>query len=62
MEAGWLGEASLVAEAIDSFDAWLRPSAALSGGYDGIAHTAISQPARAAAVQTFSPGQVQLRC
>ncbi len=62
MKAGWLWEASLVAEAVESFDTWQWPSAAFSRGYDGVAHTAIGQPARAATIQTFTPCQVQLCC
>lgn len=62
MKAGRLWEAGLVAEAVECFDAWLRPSAAISRGYDGVADTAVGQPAGAAAVQTFTPCQVQLSC
>lgn len=62
MKAGWLWETSLVAEAVERFDACLMPSTALSRGYDGVAHAAIGQPARAATVETFTPCQVQLCC
>lgn len=60
MKAGRLWETSLVGEAVKGFDACLRPSTAFSGHYDGVADTAIRQPAGAAAVQTFTPCQVQL--
>lgn len=62
MKTGWMWEASLVAEAVEGFDARLRPSAALSRSYDGVAHAAIGQPARTATVQTFTPRQVKLCC
>lgn len=62
MKAGWLWETSLVAEAVESFDACLRPSTAHPGGNDGVAHTAIGQPSGAATVQAFTPRQVQLCC
>ncbi len=62
MKAGWLWEASLVVKTVKGFDACLRPSAALSRGYDGVADAAIRQPARTATVQTFTPRKVQLCC
>ena len=43
-----VGEASLVGEEEESLDTREAPTTALAGGDDGVAHTAISQPARAA--------------
>lgn len=56
MKAGWLREAGLVAKTVKGFDTRLRPAAALPRGYDGVADTAIGQPARTATVQAFTPG------
>lgn len=55
-----LGEARLVAVAIDSSDPRFAASTALSGGDDGVAHAPVCQPARTAEVQSVVPGCVQL--
>lgn len=53
-----LGEARLVAVAIDSSDPRITSSTALSRGDDGVAHTPVCQPARTAVVQSIIPGCV----
>lgn len=55
-----LGEARLVAVAIDSSDPGFASSAALSRGDDGVAHAPVRQPARTAVVQSIIPGCVKL--
>lgn len=55
-----VGEASLIGEEEEGLDARQAPTTALTGGDNGIAHTAISQPAWAAAVQAAIPGCIQL--
>lgn len=62
MKAGWLWEASLVAELVESFDARQSTPTAFPWGYDGVPYAAIRQPARAAMVQSFTPSQVKLCC
>lgn len=55
-----LGEARLVAVAIDSPDPGFTATTALSRGDNGVAHASIRQPARTAKVQAITPGRVQL--
>lgn len=55
-----VGEAGLVGEQEEGLDAGQAPPAALAGRDDGVAHTAVGQPARAAAVQAAIPGGIQL--
>lgn len=55
-----VGEAGLVGEEEERLDARQAPSTALAGRDDGVAHTAVGQPAWAAAVQATVPGGVQL--
>lgn len=58
--AVFVGEAGLVGEEEEGLDTRQAPTAALAGCDDGVAHTAIGQPAWAAAVQATIPGGVQL--
>lgn len=55
-----VGEARLVGKEEKSLDTREAPTTALAGCDDGVAHTAISQPAWAAAVQATIPGCIQL--
>lgn len=55
-----VGEAGPIGVAVDRSHAGLVPSAVPPRDVDGVAHTAVSQPARVALVQTGLPGQVQL--
>lgn len=55
-----LGEARLVAVAVDSSDPGFTASTALSRGDDGVAHTPVRQPARTAVVQSIIPGCIEL--
>lgn len=57
-----LGEARLVAMAIDGSDPGLTTATALPRGDNGVAHASIRQPARAAEVQPVVPRRVQLSC
>lgn len=57
-----LGEARLVAVAIDGSDAGFTASTALPGGDDGVADAPVRQPAGTAEVQSVIPGHVQLSC
>lgn len=53
-------EAGLVGEEEQSLDTRQAPTTALAGRDDGVAHTAIGQPAWAAAVQATIPCCIQL--
>lgn len=53
-----LGEARLVAVAIDSSDPGFTTSTALSRGDNGVAHTPVCQPPWTAVVQSIVPGCV----
>lgn len=55
-----LGEARLVAVAVDGSDPGFTASAALSRGDDGVPHASVRQPPRTAVVQSVVPGCVQL--
>lgn len=54
------GEASLIGEEEEGLDSWQAPTTALAGSDDGVAHTAVSQPAGAASVQATIPGCIEL--
>jgi hypothetical protein len=53
-------ESRLVGKDEEGLDARQTPTTALTGCNDGVAHTAISQPAWAAAIQATIPGCIQL--
>lgn len=55
-----VGKAGLVGEEEERLDTRQAPPAALAGCHDGVAHAAIGQPARAAAVQAAIPGCIEL--
>lgn len=55
-----VGKAGLVGEEEERLDTRQAPTAALAGCDNGIAHTAIGQPAWAAAVQAPVPGCIEL--
>lgn len=57
-----LGQAGLVAMAIDRPDPGFATTTALPRGDNGIAHAPIRKPARPAEAQTIVPGGEQLRC
>lgn len=56
------GEACLVAVSIDGSDPRLTASTAFSRGDNGVPHTTVCQPPRAAVVQSIIPGCIQLSC
>lgn len=55
-----LGEARLVAVAVDGPDPGLPAPATLPWGHDGVADAPVGQPAGTAQVQPVTPGRVQL--